>query len=164
MKKFKDYPEFTPDLTPKQVFQLGAFGGTYFRDIHKIKNAWKEFPESWFSGLDINKHVASKNCDKNVNIYKVKSGSSLEFWEKKGWIKQQDPYGWFQWYCRFYQGRRSPDDERQVIRWQRTAGPNSRFKKWLINMVAEGKDSKKIRQLLVQWSVDPRKIINEILF
>jgi hypothetical protein len=103
--------------------------------------------------------VASKNCDKNVNIYKVKSGSSLEFWEKKGWIKQQDPYGWFQWYCRFYQGRRSPDDERQVNRWQRTAGPNSRFKKWLINMVAEGKDSKKIRQLLVQWSVDPRKII-----
>lgn len=93
---FKDYPQFRPNLTPKQIFQSGAFGGTYFRPIYsnitkkKYNNAWKEFPPSWFQGLDILTHVASEKCDKNVNKYKVKSGSSLEYWERQGWIKAQD--------------------------------------------------------------------------
>lgn len=160
MKRFKDFPDFTPDLTPKEVFQMGAFGGTYFRKIKSgitekvYEDAWKEFPKSWFTGLDISTQVASPDCDKKLNKYKVKSGSSLEFWEKKGWIREQDPFGWFQWYCRFYTGRRSDDDVRQIERWKQTAGKNSRFRRRLENMLKQGKDSKKIRQLLIQWAVD----------
>ena len=158
MVKFKDYPDFTPELTPKQMFQSGVFGGTYFRDIYsgitkkKYTNAWKEFPAEWFKGLDIKKHVSSNVCDVSVNKYKVKSGSSLKDWELKGWIKEQDPYGWVQWYCRFYQGRRSSDDQRQIQRWKSIVGPNGRFRKMLLGILDRGNESSKIRQLMLQWA------------
>ena len=166
MKHFKDYPEFKPNLTPQQVLKMGSFGGTYFRPIYssvtkkhyKSKDVIKEYPKSWFKGIDIEKMVTSSDYDKNVNKYKVKCGSELEDWEGKGWIKEQDPYGWFQWYCRFYQGRRTDDDERQIKRWMGVAGPNSRFKKRLINMIKnKGADiddytiSPVIRQVLQHW-------------
>lgn len=151
--------EFKPNVTPREMFKKGVFGGTYFRDIHsrinkkEYKNAWEEFGEM-FKGIDIKKYVSNSECDKNINKYKVKSGTSLIYWEDQGWINSQDPYGWVQWYCRYYNGRRSDDDERQIRRWQRIAGPNGRFRKWLINMNKDGKDSRKIRQLLLQWAVE----------
>lgn len=161
---FSDFPDFRPNLTPKEVFQLGSFGGTYFRPIYshvtkkKYKNEYKEYPKSWFSGLDIEKHVASEKCDKDLNKYKVNSGQSLRAWEKSGWIKEQDPYGWFQWYCRFHEGRRSDDDERQVKRWLGVCGLKGRFKNRLINMIKKKNTrlddysvSPVIRQLLQQW-------------
>ena len=166
MKTFKDYPEFKPNLTPQQVLKMGSFGGTYFRPIYssvtkkhyKSQDIIKEYPKSWFKGIDIEKMVTSSDYDKNVNKYKVKCGSELEDWEDKGWIKEQDPYGWFQWYCRFYRGRRTDDDERQIKRWMGVAGPNSRFKKRLINMIknknADIDDytiSPVIRQVLQHW-------------
>ena len=166
MVTFKDYPDFKPNLTPKQVLRMGSFGGTYFRDIkskitgkkHSGKNAIKEYPKDWFKGINIDKKITSEEYDKNVNTYKVKCGSSLEAWEKSGWIVKKDPYGWFQWYCRFYMGRRTKDDERQIDRWLKLTGPKGRFKRSLMNkIIKEGKDyndksvSPVIRQVLQHW-------------
>lgn len=158
--KFKDYPGFNPNLTPEQVIRKGSFGGTYFRDLYSgvnkkyYKDQWKEYPKDWFEGLDLEKMVYSKKCDKSINKFKVKSGTTLEYWESKGWISPQDPYGWFQWYCRFYLGRRSSDDERQINRWKNIVGDKGRFKTRLKNMIKSGNDSMKIRQLLLQWGVE----------
>jgi len=167
---FDDHPEFRPNLTPKEMFQAGVFGGTYYRPIHSsitklnYKDQWKEFPKSWFTGLDIEKMVASPNCNKSLNKYGVTSGTSLRYWETQGWIKAQDPYGWVQWYCRFYLGRRTDDDERQIARFNNIAGPNGRFRLRLENMLAENakKVNKKpkneispvIHQLLIQWGCE----------
>jgi len=117
---FSDFPEFRPNLSPKEVFQLGSFGGTYYRPIKsnitnkKYNNQHLEFPKSWFIGLDSKTQVTSSICRTSLNKYKVSSGQSLRAWEESGWITPQDPYGWFQWYCRFYKGRRSSDDKRQI--------------------------------------------------
>lgn len=160
---FADHPEFTPNLSPKEMFALGIFGGTYFRPIYSrvtsrsYKNAWKEFPSSWFAGLDIETEVASSDIDLSINKYGVWSGTSLEYWESKGWIKAQDPYGWVQWYMRFFMGRRTPDDQRQIDRW---IGIQSRFGKRLVSMCKAARKninnstvSPVIRQLLIQWAV-----------
>ena len=126
---FPDEPEFLPNLTPKEILQMGSFGGTYFRPIYSSvtkknygKEVYEELPKDWLEGLNIKKKIASLNYDININKYKAKCGGDLDMWESSGWIKAQDPYGWFQWYCRFYQGRRSDDDERQVSRWKKCAG------------------------------------------
>ena len=172
MVSFKDYPEFKPNLTPKQVLRMGSFGGTYYRDIYssvtdknyKGKRVISSLPKDWFQGIDIDKKITSKTYDKDINIYKVKCGSSLEDWEKSGWIHSQDPYGWFQWYCRFYLGRRTKDDRRQIDRWLRFAGPQGRFKKNLINKIKKsGKEyndssvSPVIRQDLQHWGYKLKK-------
>ena len=172
MKHFKDHPEFKPNLSPQQVLKMGSFGGTYFRPIYssitkkhyKSEDVIKEYPKSWFKGIDIDKMIISSKYDKKVNKYGVKCGSDLEDWEGKGWIIKQDPYGWFQWYCRFYQGRRTDDDTRQIKRWMGVAGPNGRFKKRLINMI-KNKDSDiddytispVIRQVLQHWACKVNK-------
>jgi hypothetical protein len=169
MKKFKDYPDFTPNVTPKDVFKKGSFGGTYYRDIHssvtgksyKGKQVIKEFPKSWFQGINIDTMVTSSTYNKKINKYGVKCGSSLQDWEDSGWIVEQDPYGWFQWYCRFYRGRRTEDDQRQIDRWKKLAGPNGRFKKRLINMIKKQNKSYDdesvspvIRQVLLHWGYE----------
>lgn len=161
MIHFEDYPEFTPNLTPKQIFQLGSFGGTYWRPIHSgvtkidYKNKHKEF--GWWRSIPEYK-LCSETCDLEINKYKVHSGTSLKDWESKKWIKGQDPYGWVQWYCRFYKGRRTKDDARQIRRWLAFAGPNGRFRVRLINMIKrkrtkynDFKISPVIRQGLQHW-------------
>lgn len=163
---FKNHPEFTPNLTPKEIFAQGAFGGTYWRPIYstvtkkKYKDPHLEFPKSWWRGLS-DEYLTSEVCNKDINKYNVKSGTSLKYWESKGWIHKQDPYGWIQWYCRFYHGRRSSDDERQIKRW---LGIQQRFKKRLINMIEKKGTryndytvSPKIRQLLLQWAVEVKR-------
>jgi len=177
MIKFKDHPEFTPNLTPKDIFALGSFGGTYWRPIHSsvtnsdYKNQHKEFP--FLADLDENLLTRTSE-DKSLNKYKVHSGTTLEYWESKNWIVEQDPYGWVQWYCRFYAGRRSDDDERQIKRWLSFAGPNGRFRIRLANTIhkasANWNDnsiSPVIRQGLQQWGYtltkkDYDKIIAEV--
>ena len=162
--KFKDYPEFRPNLTPREMFKLGSFGGTYWRPIYSsvtkknYKNVHKEFPKSWWKGIP-EELLSSSKCDKSRNKYKVNSGTSLKYWESKGWMNKQDPYGWVQWYARFYKGRRTDDDERQIKRWLAFAGPNGRFRKRLINMIKQkGKKhddftvSPVIRQGLQHWA------------
>ena len=149
---------FAPTKTPIEIIKEGAFGGTYFRDIYSCVNnkwyrhSWKEFNFL----LDIDPKLYSKNYyDVSVNKYKVTCGSSLRFWENKGWIREQDPYGWFQCYCRYYLGRRSSNDERQIKRWNITV---NRFKSILVKMIknkgAKYNDysvSPKIRQILLHW-------------
>lgn len=134
---FEDKLHFRPNLSPKEIFQAGAFGGTYFRPIKssivnkRLTKAWEEFPSDWFEGLSVARQVASSVYRVEVNKYRAKTGQSLETWESKGWIVPQDPYGWGQWYCRFFLGRRTEDDERQIGRWKSIAGEK-------VRMVAEG--------------------------
>ena len=169
---FEDYPEFQPNLSPKQIFESGAFGGTYFREIYstitnkKYKNQHKEFEKyGWFNNINTKTHVINQLCTPSLNKYKVKAGSSLLAWEQSGWIKPIDPYGWFQWYCRFYIGRRCHDDKRQIERWNKYAGEKSgRYRRRLINMCV--KQNKKyndysvspvIRQGLLHWGYELNK-------
>lgn len=162
--KFKDYPEFTPNLTPREIFQMGSFGGTYWRPIYSsinkksYKNQHLKFPKSWWKNIDT-LYLSSSTCNKSLNKYKVNSGTSLRFWENRGWIRPQDPYGWVQWYCHFYNGRRTNDDTRQIKRWLAFAGPKGRFRNRLINMINERGTqyndytvSPKIRQGLQHWA------------
>ena len=161
--------QFIPNLSPKQVFKEGAFGGTYFRPIdssvtgkkYTAEQVTKEYPKSWFKGLDKGKMITSPIYDKKVNKYGVKCGSSLEAWETSGWIVEQDPYGWFQWYCRYYRGRRGDDDERQIKRWLALTGPNGRFRRRLMNEIIKKKKryndysvSPVIRQVLLHWGYE----------
>lgn len=138
---FEDYPNFKPNLTPKEVLHLGSFGGTYFRSLISgitgkyYENVWREFPREWFHGLDIKKQITSQKIDPLVNKYKVRMGGNLDMWESSGWISELDPYGWFQWYCRFYLGRRTSEDERQIKRWQNACGKTGRFKITLIRKI-----------------------------
>lgn len=161
---FRGFPQFRPNLTPREIFKLGSFGGTYWRPIRSgvtkknYQNKHKEFPASWWKGIPNNK-LTSSVCCKELNKYKVNSGTSLLYWEKKKWIKPQDPYGWVQWYCRFYRGRRTADDARQIKRWLAFAGPSGRFRLRLINMIRRKRKkyndlsvSPVIRQGLQHWA------------
>ncbi|XP_063850615.1 uncharacterized protein LOC135094451 isoform X2 [Scylla paramamosain] len=135
---FEGAPEFRPNLTPQEVLQMGSFGGTYFRPIkssvtgESYRDVCKELPSDWLKGLNIKTQIASSIYDTEVNKFKVKCGGSLEMWEQSGWIHKQDPYGWFMWYCRYFQGRRTEDDERQIGRWSRCAGPKGRWRQNLV--------------------------------
>ena len=163
--RFEDHPEFKPNLTPHDMFSRGVFGGAYFRPIHSsvtgkdYKNVYKKY--SSLKNLDP-KLLALDDFNYSLNKYKVASGTSLEYWESKGWIKAQDPYGWVQWYCEFYEGRRSPDDKRQIDRWNKFAGPLSgRFRSQLINKIKNSGGnindysiSPVVRQGLLQWGYE----------
>ncbi len=137
------YKIFEPQLTPKQMLELGVFGGSYFG------NKIDEFPKSWFKNAKI-----SKNFDINLNRFKVKSGLSRIHWIKKGWIYKEDPLGWFQWYCRFSMGRRIAHiDEIQIKRWK-----NFRRHVMAINKNCEENDlscRRKQRQAILQWAYNP---------
>tara|TARA_Y100000816_G_scaffold289836_1_gene277153 strand:- start:17972 stop:18631 length:660 start_codon:yes stop_codon:yes gene_type:complete len=166
---FEDYPDFRPNLTPRQIFKLGSFGGTYWRPIKSriakksFKNVHKKYPSSWWKGIPED-HLSSTECDIKKNKYGVRVGTSLEFWEGKGWITEYNPYGWVQWYCDFFTGKRTPDDERQIGRWKSLAGPKGRFRKFLVTLIKKkySRDPKKglrdyevspkIRQVLQHWA------------
>jgi hypothetical protein len=104
--------EFKPQLTPKQMLDLGVFGGVYMRDCAK------EFPKDWFVHAKFQKD-GSYEHDPKLNYFGVNASQPLSIWKKKGWIYKDDPRGWFQWYCRYYMGRRIPEeDDRQIRRWK----------------------------------------------
>lgn len=164
--KFEDYPDFKPNMTPREIFRQGSFGGTYWRPIYSnitkkhYKNRHKKYPKSWWHNIPIEMMV-SENCDKLRNKYNVNVGTSLDFWESKGWITKHNPYGWIEWYCGFYNGKRGSDDERQISRWKGIAGQNGRFRKWLINIIKKQNGtwndytiSPKIRQTLLHWGYE----------
>lgn len=170
----KRYPEFKPNLTPKQIFLLGSFHdqGGYWRPISsvffkgKLHDVYKKYTKKGKCLEGVPKHLlitpSSEKTQKDKmkhNRYNVKAGSRLDYWHKKHWIKKQDPYGWVQWYCEFYDGRQSPDDERQIQRWIKFAGEHSgRFRKNLMNKILRKKAtyddesvSPVIRQSLQHW-------------
>jgi hypothetical protein len=145
------------------MFLSGCFGGGYYRKIYSsVTKKWYENEHLKFGDLlkgipdDL---LTNEVYDKNKNKYKVKCGSSLEDWESHGWITQFDVFGWVQWYCNFYLGRRlGLEDDRQIKRW---IGINNRFKKRLINMIKKKNStyddysiSPVIRQVLLSWSIE----------
>jgi hypothetical protein len=176
MPSFKDYPEFKPNLTPSQIFKLGSFGGSYWRPIHSsvlhkdISGHHNKF--SFLKGISKDKLVGNGKefGDKSINRYGVKAGSSLKSWESSGWINSRDPYGWVEWYCNFSKGRRVKDeDQRQIDRWLKTAGPDSRFRRRLVNIVKSKRTtfddervSPVIRQTLQHWGVKLTKKDTEV--
>lgn len=143
-------PIFKPQLTPKQMLSLGVFGGRYMRDCKK------EFPEDWFKKAKF--HPEGKpGHDKKLNYFGVDASQPLSVWRKKGWIHKDDPRGWFQWYCRYYMGRRIPEEDGiQIKRWvkiRRHAG----------QIVANCRPGDimcrpRQRQALLHWAYDSRKI------
>ena len=146
MNQKEFYKIFKPELTPKKMLELGVFGGAYFVD-----GSIKEFPKSWFI-----KAKFSKTFDVSLNRFKIESGLSRKEWIDKGWIFKEDPLGWFQWYCRFTNGRRIPlMDEIQIKRWK-----NFRRHVMAIEKNCEKGDlgcRKRQRQAILQWAYDPYK-------
>ena len=106
--KIEAYKIFKPELTPREMLEAGVFGGHYF------KGNYSEYPQAWFRNAKLN----DDEFDVNLNYFKIKAGLTKEQWLSKGWIFNEDPLGWFQWYCRFYQGRRIVEiDQIQIMRW-----------------------------------------------
>ena len=139
--------EFKPELTPKEMLNLGIFCGRYLRDCQK------EFPASWFQQAKFAKEKA--NCD--LNFFKVNASMPLSYWQEKNWISPDDPRGWFQWYCRYYLGRRVPkEDDRQIKRWKamkrHIAQVKKNCKKGDLNC------RPKQKQALLHWAYDTRKL------
>lgn len=143
------HPGFTPDLSPKEMLHLGVFGGRYLRDCKK------EFPRDWFTGAKLHKEGVPGH-DKNLNFFKVDASQPLDVWEKKDWIHPQDPRGWFQWYCRYYMGRRSEDDERQIKRWKAIRRHIAQLKKHCRPRDLRCRPVQ--RQALLHWAYDSRKM------
>lgn len=140
------HDDFKPDLTPKEMLSLGVFGGKYMTDCKK------EYPKSWFERVKLN----NKFHDPKLNYFKVNASQSLSVWRKNGWIYRDDPRGWFQWYCRYYMGRRiKGEDERQIKRWKMMVrhvaqiSKNCRVGDFLCRKVQ--------RQALLHWAYDSRK-------
>lgn len=140
-------PEFRPELSPQEMLRLGVFGGKYMTDCKG------EFPSSWFSHAKL----SPKNADARLNFFGVNASQPLSVWRKKGWIHLDDPRGWFQWYCRYYLGRRlSEEDARQIKRWKAI-----RRHVRQIQMNCEAGDiscRKRQRQALLHWAYDSRKL------
>jgi hypothetical protein len=139
-------PAFKPELTPVQMLRLGVFGGKYLTDCRD------EFPKSWFRRAKL----CAERHDPRLNCFGVNASQSLAVWRRNGWIHPQDPRGWFQWYCRYYQGRRSSDDERQIRRWRAITRHVS-----AIHKNCERGDlscRRKQRQAVLHWAYDSRKI------
>ncbi|KAJ9662084.1 hypothetical protein H2198_001626 [Neophaeococcomyces mojaviensis] len=136
---FSDYPTFLPNKSPEEMVREGSFGGSYWRPIKSrrlgiiIEDDWKELPHEWINELDVERYLTNPEYDPDVNKYKVACGQSIEEWEASGWIAHEyDVRGWFQWYCRFFQGRRCDDDDRQVSRWRKCVGETGRWKRMLL--------------------------------
>ena len=141
-------PEFKPDLTPKQMLSLGIFCGRYMRDCQK------EFPASWFKTAKFVKDPEFKNC--KLNYFHVNASAPLSYWKQKGWIHPDDPRGWFQWYCRYYMGRRHEDDTRQIKRWKAFRRHAAAVKK---NCEPGDLSCRpRQRQALLHWAYDSRYI------
>jgi hypothetical protein len=136
-------PDFKPHLSPKEMLEHGVFEGKYLNDCRD------EFPKSWFAKAKI-----SEEADVLLNFFKIKSRQPLSVWVNNGWIRGPDPRGWFQWYCRYYQGRRIPElDAWQIKRWKSFARHAGQIKANCLPMDANCRPRQ--RQALLQWAYDP---------
>jgi len=141
------HPEFKPELTPKQMLALGIFGGKYITDCQK------EFPADWFK----NAKLCKEKHDAELNYFGVNASQPLSVWRKNGWIYKDDPRGWFQWYCRYFMGRRIPaEDLRQIKRWKAIARHIGALKR----NCEKGNLScrPRQRQAILHWAYDSRKM------
>jgi hypothetical protein len=140
------HPQFRPQLTPRQMLALGVFGGKYMTDCAA------EFPAGWFARAKL----CPERHDARLNFFGVNASRPLSYWVAKGWIYHKDPRGWFQWYCRYYVGRRCPDDDRQVKRWLA-------IRRHVAQIRAHCRPGdltcrRRQRQALLHWAYDSRKI------
>lgn len=143
------HPDFKPHLTPKEMLVLGVFGGVYMRDCRQ------EFPKDWFTHARF--QVKDRfDHDRTLNYFGVNASQPLSVWKQKGWIWKDDPRGWFQWYCRYYMGRRCVDDARQIKRWKAMR----RHASQLVRNCRPGDVSCRPvqRQALLHWAYDSRKM------
>ena len=142
-RKFR--ADFLPELSPKSMLELGIFGGKYMTDCGN------EFPEDWFS----NAKLSSDQRNPDLNLFGVNASQSLSAWKKKGWIYPEDPRGWFQWYCRYYMGRRCPDDDRQIKRWRAMRRHIAQVRKNCERCDFSCRPRQ--RQALLHWAYDSRQ-------
>jgi hypothetical protein len=140
-------PDFKPELTPKEMLALGVFGGVYLRDCQN------EFPKDWFAEA----RLAPGGRDPLLNFFEVNASQSLAEWRRKGWICEEDPRGWFQWYCRYYAGRRIPEeDTRQIKRWRQMTRHIGQVRAYCTP--GDLACRRRQRQALLHWAYDSRKI------
>lgn len=139
--------DFKPELTPRQMLEMGVFGGNYFQ------GEYEELPTLWLKKAKISK----TGHDPKLNFFGVDASQPLSEWQRKGWIYEEDPRGWFQWYCRYYMGRRIPkEDARQIKRWRAIARHKEQIKKHCEpgDLACRARQ----RQALLHWAYDSRKI------
>lgn len=139
-------PGFAPQLTPAEMLALGVFGGCYLTDCTG------EFPAEWFAQA----RLSPGRPDKRLNHFGVSASQPLAEWRRKGWIHPDDPRGWFQWYCRYFMGRRHEDDARQIARWRNFARHAAQVRKF-----CEPGDPfcrPRQRQALLHWAYDSRSM------
>ena len=139
-------PGFEPELTPREMLALGVFGGKYMTDCRD------EFPASWFTKAKL----SPERYDPKLNYFGVRASQSLREWRRKGWIYHEDPRGWFQWYCRYYMGRRCLDDDRQIKRWRQIARHVAQVKAGCRK--GDMNCRRRQRQALLHWAYDSRKL------
>lgn len=149
---------FFPLLSPTEIIERGAFGGTYF-GLTAVEPAEFDYNKLFaicFSGIDDKMYLGEK-YDRKLNRFKVKSGMPYEYWRDMDWMHADDPYGWFEWYCKYYLGRRHEDDHRQIIRWHNFCGNRGRWRKAIYKRIHETKDwniSPIIQQSLLHWGYE----------
>lgn len=140
-------PSFKPDLSPKEMLALGVFGGKYMTDCRD------EFPKEWFRDAKL----SPEKHDRTLNYFGVSASQPLSVWRAKGWIYRDDPRGWFQWYCRYYRGRRIPtEDVRQIKRWRNMVRHVGQIRAHC--RVGDEYCRPKQRQALLQWAYDSRRL------
>jgi len=140
------HPDFRPQLTPAELLKVGVFGGRYMTDCRA------EFPGEWFQGAKL----CAERHDPQLNFFRVNASQPLSEWRRKGWIHPDDPRGWFQWYCRYYMGRRCADDERQIRRWRNIRRHAAQLEKHCARRDLACRPRQ--RQSLLHWAYDSRLI------
>lgn len=152
-QRYKDYPIFKPDYSPKEMFLQGIFGGSYFRRVYssvlgKTLDSEDHQDIKFLKTIPKNLYYSQNVKDVVRNKYKIHASLPLEYWEEKGWINKIDPYGWVQWYCRFNQGRRVKEEDDRQIR---------RFLKFILRFGQKEDYTQKQKQALLQWGIDYSK-------
>ena len=143
------HKDFKPDLTPMEMLELGVFGGKYMTDVAQTD----EYPKEWWEKAKL----CSLKHDPKLNFFGVNASQPLSVWRKKGWIYLDDPRGWFEWYCRYYMGRRIPsEDERQIKRWKAITRHIAQIGKNC--SVGDFTCRPKQRQAVMHWAYDSRKM------
>ncbi len=137
---------FTPDLSPIEMLSIGIFGGVYLRDCID------EYPEHWFEKAVL----STGKKDPELNFFGVDASKPLAYWREKNWIHPEDPRGWFQWYCRYYSGRRHEDDKRQIARWKAMKRHVAQLQKHCTRYDFGCRPRQ--RQALLHWAYDSRSL------
>jgi hypothetical protein len=139
------HPDFKPDLSPPELLRMGVFGGKYMTDCRD------EFPEEWFGQAKL----SPERRNPDLNFFGVDASKPLSYWLEKGWIWPNDPRGWFQWYCRYYMGRRCEDDDRQIRRWKAMSRHIAQIRKNCVRGDLTCRPRQ--RQALLHWAYDSRR-------